>query len=191
MTFWALQVQFLLQIIINRILVIMGHDHRTRWMKWGVAALITAVNISVYCIWIPARLQISDKFVPKKSQLPRDLPCWPWCRYVHINDAWDRTEKVIYLVVDAILNWYFVRTVKQRLVKNGSVKYNQLVKFNVRIICLSLMMDVSTSSGEFCRIELCLTEDAALDHWNNEFEKQLCVSSMSPQLGIYKTRTLH
>lgn len=65
-------------------------------------------------------------------------------RYVHINEIWDRIEKVIYLIVDAILNWYFVRTVKQRLVNNGSVKYNRLVKFNVRIICLSLMMDVSS-----------------------------------------------
>lgn len=72
-TFWALQVQFLLQIIINRILVIMGHDYRTRWMKWGVAALITAVNISVYCIWIPARLQISEKCVPKRLKLAIEL----------------------------------------------------------------------------------------------------------------------
>lgn len=60
-TFWALQVQFLLQIIINRIIVILADHERAFYMKWGVAALITAVNISVYCIWIPARLQISDK----------------------------------------------------------------------------------------------------------------------------------
>ena len=66
-------------------------------------------------------------------------------RYIHINDVWDRCEKVIYLVVDAILNWYFINTVKQRLVKQGSAKYNRLVKFNVRIIFLSLTMDVRKS----------------------------------------------
>ncbi|RPB03848.1 hypothetical protein L873DRAFT_1760369 [Choiromyces venosus 120613-1] len=122
LTLWALQVQLLLQIIINRITVIVADKHRAGYIKWGVAALITAVNISVYCIWIPARLQISHK-------------------YIQINDVWDRCEKVIYLVVDATLNWYFVNTVKQRLVKQGSAKYNRLVKFNVRIIFLSLAMD--------------------------------------------------
>ncbi|PWW76936.1 hypothetical protein C7212DRAFT_279255 [Tuber magnatum] len=122
LTLWALQVQLLLQIIINRITVIAADKHRASIIKWGVAALITAVNISVYCIWIPARLQISE-------------------RYIHINDIWDRCEKVIYLVVDAILNWYFITTVRQRLVKQGSGKYNRLVKFNVRIIFLSLTMD--------------------------------------------------
>ncbi|KAI5838193.1 hypothetical protein DFP73DRAFT_566120 [Morchella snyderi] len=122
LTFWALQVQFLLQIIINRVIVILADRERAFYMKWGVAALITAINISVYCIWIPARLQISHK-------------------YVHINEVWDRCEKVIYLVVDAILNWYFVRVVRQRLVKQGSAKYNRLVIFNIRIIFLSLLMD--------------------------------------------------
>ncbi|KAH8146716.1 uncharacterized protein LAJ45_09090 [Morchella importuna] len=122
LTLWALQVQFLLQIIINRIIVILADHERAFYMKWGVAALITAVNISVYCIWVPARLQISDRFV-------------------HINEVWDRCEKVIYLVVDAILNWYFVRVVRQRLVKQGSAKYNRLVVFNIRIIFLSLLMD--------------------------------------------------
>ncbi|CAZ86455.1 unnamed protein product [Tuber melanosporum] len=122
LTLWALQVQLLLQIIINRITVIAADKHRAGLIKWGVAALITAVNISVYCIWIPARLQISH-------------------RYIHINEIWDRCEKVIYLVVDAILNWYFINTVRQRLVKQGSGKYNRLVKFNVRIIFLSLTMD--------------------------------------------------
>ncbi|KAL7276800.1 hypothetical protein RUND412_000186 [Rhizina undulata] len=122
LTLWALQVQFLLQIIINRIAVIISDRQKTTRIKWGVAALITCINISVYCIWIPARMQISE-------------------RYIHINDVWDRCEKIIYLIVDAILNWYFIRVVKSRLVHQGSSKYNRLVKFNVRIIILSLAMD--------------------------------------------------
>lgn len=52
-------------------------------------------------------------------------------------------------MVDAILNWYFVRVVKQRLVKQGSAKYNRLVVFNIRIIFLSLMMDVSLNNAVF------------------------------------------
>jgi hypothetical protein len=69
-------------------------------LKIGVAILITAVNISVYCIWVPARLQISK-------------------RYIYINDRWDRCEKVIYLCVDGALNWYFIHIVRKRLVDQG------------------------------------------------------------------------
>ena len=69
-------------------------------LKIGVAILITAVNISVYCIWVPARLQVSAK-------------------YEHVNEIWDRIEKGIYLIVDGALNWYFIHTVKVQLVDQG------------------------------------------------------------------------
>lgn len=32
-------------------------------LKWGVAALMTAINVSVFIVWIPARLQISESFI--------------------------------------------------------------------------------------------------------------------------------
>lgn len=92
-------------------------------IKIGVAILITAINISVYCIWIPARLQVSDA-------------------YVHLNDIWDRCEKVIYLIVDASLNWYFIYIVQKNLVRQGLKKYESLVKFNIYIIGFSLSMDI-------------------------------------------------
>ena len=91
-------------------------------LKIGVAILITLINISVYNIWIPARLQISP-------------------RYEEINIIWDRCEKVIYLLVDAALNWYFIQIVRERLVRRGMVKYDPLVKFNMAIIGFSLSMD--------------------------------------------------
>ncbi|KAL7276802.1 hypothetical protein RUND412_000188 [Rhizina undulata] len=122
LTLWALQVHFLLQIIINRIAVIISDKQKATRLKFGVAAFITSINIAVYFIWIPARMQISE-------------------RYIRINNVWDRTEKVIYLIVDACLNYYFVRVVRSRLVQQGSTKYDRLVKFNVRIILLSLSMD--------------------------------------------------
>ncbi|RYP50842.1 hypothetical protein DL768_003760 [Monosporascus sp. mg162] len=123
LTLWALQVQFLLQIIINRCSLLIP-DKRFSWrLKVGVAVLITAINISVYNIWIPARLQISEK-------------------YIHINEWWDRCEKVIYLFVDAALNFYFIAIVRRNLVQNGLQKYNRLVQFNMFIIGFSLSMDV-------------------------------------------------
>lgn len=123
LTLWALQVQFLLQIIINRCAILVS-DHRFVFkLKWGVAALITAINISVYCIWVPARLQISPT-------------------YIHVNEVWDRCEKGIYLIVDACLNFLFIRIVRRNLVENGLTKYKNLVNFNMFIICFSLSMDV-------------------------------------------------
>ncbi|KAF7557149.1 hypothetical protein G7Z17_g914 [Cylindrodendrum hubeiense] len=123
LTLWALQVQFLLQIIVNRCAILI-HDRKMVFrLKYGVAFLITAINISVYCIWVPARLQISDT-------------------YVHINEIWDRCEKVIYLLVDACLNALFIRIVRRNLIELGLSKYDNLVKFNMFIIVFSLGMDV-------------------------------------------------
>lgn len=96
---------------------------KTCRLKAGVAILITAVNISVYCIWIPARLQISE-------------------RYVWINTWWDRCEKAIYLLVDGSLNFYFIHTVRASLLSAGLMKYKALIKFNMSIIGISLGMDV-------------------------------------------------
>ncbi|KAL6405682.1 hypothetical protein AUP68_10817 [Ilyonectria robusta] len=123
LTTWALQVQFLLQIIINRCSILLADRITAYRLKVGVAVLITAVNISVYNIWIPARLQISE-------------------RYIWINEWWDRVEKGIYLLVDGALNFYFIRVVQQNLVANGLTKYKSLVKFNMCIVGLSLSMDV-------------------------------------------------
>lgn len=122
-TFWALQVHFLLQIIINRCAILM-HDKRwARQLKTIVAVVITLVNISVYNIWIPARLQISAE-------------------YIWVNSWWDRCEKCIYLLIDAALNVYFIVIVQRNLVSNGLTKYKTLVRFNMFIICFSLSMDV-------------------------------------------------
>ncbi|KAK7178250.1 hypothetical protein PSPO01_15706 [Paraphaeosphaeria sporulosa] len=122
---WIFEIQLLMQIIINRIALIAEH-RRTVWrIKWGTALIITTVNILVMVIWIPAHLD------PPPSQI-----------FVDINDVWDKISKVIILVVDAGLNWYFLRTVKQRLVQqHGLVKYAPLVKFNARLMVVSIAMD--------------------------------------------------
>ncbi|CZS98729.1 uncharacterized protein RCO7_06419 [Rhynchosporium graminicola] len=122
LTTWALQVQFLLQIIINRVALLLPDQVKALTIKIGIAVLITAINVSVYCIWIPARLQISE-------------------RYIRINEVWDRCEKGMYLIADGALNFYFIHIVKTRLVREGLVKYDRLVKFNQGIVVISLAMD--------------------------------------------------
>jgi len=120
---WVVEVQFLLQIIINRLTIVMTDQKKAFRIKWGVAALMTVINIAVFCIWIPAQLQVSET-------------------YMHINKYWDRTSKVIILIVDVILNWYFVKIVKERLVDGGLTKYDALVRFNIRIMLVSIAVDV-------------------------------------------------
>ncbi|EKG12731.1 hypothetical protein MPH_10144 [Macrophomina phaseolina MS6] len=120
---WCIQVQLLLQIIINRVRVISLDKKRALAIMIATAVVVTLINISVFNIWIPARLQISE-------------------RYIHINEIWDRIEKGLYLLIDAALNAYFIKTVRQNLVKNGLQKYNSLLKFNMRIIFISILMDV-------------------------------------------------
>ena len=67
-------------------------------------------------------------------------------RYVTINKYWDRTSKIIILIVDASLNYYFLRTVQKRLVAyHGLKKYAPLVRFNFRLMAVSICMDVRYS----------------------------------------------
>ncbi|KAJ4300845.1 hypothetical protein N0V90_002933 [Kalmusia sp. IMI 367209] len=120
---WCIQVQLLLQIIINRIRLIVPDRQRSRMIMIATAGIVTAINISVYNIWIPARLQVNHT-------------------YILVNNIWDRIEKVIYLIIDAALNWYFLKVVKANLINNGLQKYNKLLRFNQKIIILSLLMDV-------------------------------------------------
>ncbi|RPB04052.1 hypothetical protein L873DRAFT_1668066 [Choiromyces venosus 120613-1] len=121
--FWVFQVQLLMQIIINRCAVVMFDKRKAARIKWATACVMTLINISVFIIWIPAHQ-------------PNTAPIW-----AQVNEVWDRMEKIIILLIDGTLNWYFVRVVKQRLVSQGLTKYNRLVKFNVRIIMVSLAMD--------------------------------------------------
>lgn len=64
-------------------------------------------------------------------------------RVARINEYWDRISKVLICFVDAGLNYYFLRVVQQRLVDQyGLKKYAPLVKFNARLMCISVLLDV-------------------------------------------------
>lgn len=122
------QMQCILQIIINRVGLMSHNKHRVRNIKIGVFIIIALINISVFCIWIPARLQISQ-------------------RYVRINEIWDRTEKALFALVDGALNAYFIWVVRTKLINNGLVKYQPLFRYNVGMVCVSLLLDVSGEAG--------------------------------------------
>ncbi|KAI1848574.1 hypothetical protein JX265_011572 [Neoarthrinium moseri] len=122
--FWSLQIQLLLQIIINRVSLLMVSKRQASRLKWSVFAIILAINISVFCIWVPARLQINET-------------------YIHVNEVWDRLEKGIFCVIDAGLNLHFVHLVRSRLVAYGLTKYTRLYKTNLVMIAISVSLDIA------------------------------------------------
>ena len=115
-----------MQIIINRISILSMDHSFIRRVKWGVFLAIIAINISVVCVWVPASLQIS-------------------ARYIAINNVWDRCQKSLLCIIDAALNIYFVYLVRSRLIANGLTKYVRLFKFNLVMIVISVSLDVSTT----------------------------------------------
>jgi hypothetical protein len=64
-------------------------------------------------------------------------------RFVTVNKYWDRASKILVCIIDAGLNWYFLRIVQERLVKESRLtKYRPLVSFNAKLMILSVGMDV-------------------------------------------------
>lgn len=118
------QIQCLMQIIINRIALIMYDVRQVRRLKWSVTLFIGVINIAVFVIWMPARLQIS--------------PTW-----IAINSVWDRVEKGLLALLDLGLNLKFIYLVHNELIKHGLTKYRDLYRFNISMIFVSLSLDVS------------------------------------------------
>ncbi|KAK7999109.1 hypothetical protein PG991_014784 [Apiospora marii] len=84
---------------------------------------MTAINVSVFIVWIPARLQISDSFV-------------------NFNRIWDPLEKIMFLIIDLGLNITFIRLVKNRLIANGLTKYDKLLSGNLALVAINISLDV-------------------------------------------------
>ncbi|KAH7162242.1 hypothetical protein B0J13DRAFT_4062 [Dactylonectria estremocensis] len=120
---WSIQIQALIQVIINRIAILMVNRQSAKKLKIIAFLIMLAINISVFCVWVPARLQINKT-------------------WISVNNIWDRIEKVIFLVVDAGLNLYFIYLVRTRLIANGLTKYGRLFRFNLSMIGLSMTMDI-------------------------------------------------
>ncbi|KEQ80650.1 hypothetical protein M438DRAFT_385449 [Aureobasidium pullulans EXF-150] len=119
--FWTISLQCILQIIINRISVLMVRKNAVR-LKIIVCLLTLVINISAFLVWLPALLQINKT-------------------WIIINVHWDRAEKACFLVMDGGLNAYFIYLVRTKLIANGLQKYNRLFYFNISMSMLSLSLD--------------------------------------------------
>jgi hypothetical protein len=53
---YVFEVQFLMQIIINRISIISERKSTARQLKIGTAVVISTINVAVFCIFIPSHL---------------------------------------------------------------------------------------------------------------------------------------
>lgn len=88
--------------------------------------MIGVINIAVFIIWIPARLQVNAKWMA-------------------INNVWDRVEKGLLAIIDMCLNLYFIHLVRTELVRHGLAKYNNLYRFNIAMVFISMSLDVRQS----------------------------------------------
>ncbi|KAI1856955.1 uncharacterized protein JN550_013557 [Neoarthrinium moseri] len=93
-------------------------------LRWMIFTIMLAINISVFVVWIPARLHFSDK-------------------WVYINSIWDRIEKSIFLLVDASLNFYFIYLIWAQILAYDLTKYKTLYKFNIIMVGVSIGLDVA------------------------------------------------
>jgi hypothetical protein len=121
---WTIQTQLFLQIIANRVGLIMVDKRKARLIKLVLFVVVLLINISVYCIWIPALLGSNQTFIT-------------------INHVWERIEKALFLVLDAGLNLYFLYLVRSNLIAKGLTKYWPLFNFNATIVVVSVAMDTA------------------------------------------------
>ncbi|KAK7440225.1 hypothetical protein VKT23_017167 [Stygiomarasmius scandens] len=120
---WVCQVWCLMLIIANRTCLLYTTAGASFKLKFATVVVLFLISVSSACVWIPAQLQVSEKFI-------------------HTNIWWDKTEKSVYLLLDAALNAIFIRTVKKRLIDHGLTKYDRVLKFNQMIIFFSIGLDV-------------------------------------------------
>ncbi|QGI69017.1 hypothetical protein CEK26_012975 [Fusarium fujikuroi] len=144
---WVFQIHCIMQIIVNRIALLHVSPTIVRRLKWGIFVILALINVSVFCIWIPARLQISQT-------------------YIDINNVWDRIEKGIFAVIDLALNFYFVYLVRSSLISYGLTKYVVLYRFNLVMVIVSISMDASPHYQTLLYISW-LTLEIDSDHWVN------------------------
>jgi hypothetical protein len=120
---WALEIQLVMQIILNRLQIILPNDNTVPRLKIIYLAILLLINAAVFTIWINAE---------SGSKL-----------FVHIDEIFDPVEIAIVIVLDVALNMYFIISIKQKLLSFGLAKYKLLIKANILIILANLIADVS------------------------------------------------
>jgi hypothetical protein len=136
------------QIIINRISLISQVHTTVNRVRIATAVFITIINITVIATFIPAVLQVSPRYFPRSSYILSILATY----HVGLNELdsvitggiiWVKITKILIMFTDAFLNFYFISEVKDNLVRNGLQKYDKLCQFNMGIIIVSILFDVS------------------------------------------------
>ncbi|KAK8132177.1 hypothetical protein PG999_000350 [Apiospora kogelbergensis] len=122
--FWLVQMQCILQIVANRVSVLMASQREARNIKVGIGLVMTFLTFSVACTWMPARLQVSAYII-------------------RVNNIWDRASKALFLCTDLTLNVFFLKTVSRKLISAGLTKYKILFQYNACMVCVSMLIDAS------------------------------------------------
>lgn len=120
---WTVITQLLLQIVANRISLVMVDRRKASQLRWSLFAVVACVNISVFCIWVPGLLGVNHTWIV-------------------LNHVWERVEKSIFLLIDLGLNMYFLYLVRSKLITQGLTKYWALFNFNAAAILVSTSMDI-------------------------------------------------
>lgn len=120
---WTVITQLLLQILTNRISLIMVSRRKACQLRWCLFVIVAFINISVFCIWFPALLGVNRTWIV-------------------LNQVWERVEKSIFLLMDLGLRMYFLCLVRSRLISQGLTKYWALFNYNAAALLISTSMDI-------------------------------------------------
>ena len=119
---WALEIQLIMQIILNRLQIILPNGNTVPRLKIIYLTILLLINASVFVIWI-------------KAETGSEL-------FTHIDEIFDPVEIAIVLAMDIALNIYFIISIKRKLLSFGLAKYKLLIKANVLTILANLITDV-------------------------------------------------
>jgi len=120
---WCVQMQCLMQILANRLCLIMYSPARQWWLRVSLLVAIGIINVSFFVIAIPGRLHVNDTFI-------------------RANHVWNPIERSLLAAIDLCLNGYFMWLVKSKLVACGLTHYNLVYKYNLVMVSFSMSLDI-------------------------------------------------
>ena len=112
-----------MQILANRLCLIMYSPARQRWLRVSLFIAVGIINLSFFVIAIPAQLHVNDTFVRAKH-------------------VWNPIERSLLAVMDLCLNGYFMWLVKSKLVACGLTHYKTVYRYNLAMVCFSMSLEV-------------------------------------------------
>jgi len=118
---WAIVTQGTIHIILNRLLLLYGDKKTKSWFKIAVSTLLIMVGCCVIALWLCAAFGVSHQTIKA-------------------NRVFEYFEKAFFLIIDSALNYLFIKTIKERLIKLGLTKYDALVSRNTKTVILSICL---------------------------------------------------